>query len=148
MTLIRENRLNMVDENQTRIHAALVVLLMGVYLLGGGVFVIYALLYDFLVRIYVAPQLSPLYIISAELVRFVSLEKKSASKDKKEFASHIGLTILFIVLFAELLDEREAAFVTVGFFAAWKLFEASYNICIACEFYEYLKHKNIKVVSL
>ncbi|MCW8954376.1 MAG: DUF4395 domain-containing protein [Sulfurimonas sp.] len=148
MTQVKYETLSTVDENQTRIHAALVVLLIGAYLFTGNLFIIYTLVYDFLVRIYVAPLLSPLYVISLQAVKIIGLEKKIVDAYKKEFASHVGLTILLIVLFAELFHETYIAFILITFFGAWKALEAIDNICIACKFYELLKNKNIEVVSL
>lgn len=148
MTQVKYETLNIVDENQTRIYAALVVLFMSAYLFTGNLFIIYMLVCDFLVRLYVTPFLSPLYIISFQAAKLIKVEEKTYSGDKKEFASHVGLIILFMVLFAELFHETYLAFTLITFFGAWKALEAIDNICIACKFYELLKQKNIEVVSL
>ena len=71
-----------------------------------------------------------------------------ADASAKEFASHAGLTILFLVLFAELTDNSYIAFTLISFLSFWKIFEATKNICIVCKFHELLKRKNIEVVSL
>lgn len=148
MTQIKHKKLNEVDENQTRIHAVLVILLISAYLFTQNISIIYILIYDFLVRIYVAPLFSPLYIISLQIVKLTGLKQKSADKSAKEFASHIGLTILFIILFAELLNETYISFFLIAALGIWKVFEAVDNRCIACKLYELLRRKNIEVVSL
>lgn len=148
MTQIKYKTPNVVDANQTRIYATLVVLLMSAYLLMGSTIFLYILIYDFFVRIYVAPLLSPLYLISVTVVKLISAEQKIADGYAKEFASHIGLSVLFITLLAELVGGRYTAVVLILFFMAWKIFEATKDICFACELYELLKRKNIEVVSL
>ena len=148
MAQIKYETQDIVDENQTRIHAALVVLLMSAYLFTGNLFIIYILVYDFLVRIYVTPLLSPLYLLSLSIVNLIGLKQKSANASAKEFASHIGLTTLSIALCAELLNQTSIAFILVLFLTLWKVFEATKNICFACKLYELLKSKNIEVVSL
>lgn len=148
MTQIKYKTPNVVDANQTRIHAMLVVLLMSAYLLMGSTIFLYILLYDFFVRIYVASLLSPLYLISTTIVNLIPAEQKFADGYAKEFASHIGLSVLFITLLAELVGGRHTAVVLILFFIVWKIFEATKDICFACELYELLKCKNIEVVSL
>lgn len=148
MTQIKYKTPNVVDVNQTRIHATLVVLLMSAYLLMGNTVLLYILVYDFFVRIYVAPLLSPLYLISATVVNLIPAEQKFADGYAKEFASHIGLSVLFITLLAELVGGSYTAVTLILFFIAWKIFEATKDICFACELYELLKRKNVEVVSL
>ena len=148
MRQVNYKAVDVVDENQARIHAALVVLLMGAYLFTGNLFIIYTLIYDFLVRIYVTPLLSPIYIISLQIAKIIGFEKNYVDAYDKEFALHTGLTILLIVLFAELTANTYIAFTLISFLGAWKTLEAIDNICIACKFYELLKAKNIEVVSL
>ncbi|MDD5156807.1 DUF4395 domain-containing protein [Sulfurimonas sp.] len=148
MRQIKNKRLNIVDENQTRIHATLVIFLIGIYLFIGDISIIYILIYDFFVRIYVAPFLSPLYIISLQVVRLIGLKQKPADELAKEFASHIGLTILFIILFAEYFRETHISFLLIVVFGIWKAVEIIDSECVACKFYELLKHKGIEVVSL
>lgn len=147
MTQIKYKTPN-IDENQTRIHAALVVLLMSAYLLSGNSLIMYILVYDFFVRIYVTPLLSPLYLLSANIVSLIGLKQKLVDASAKEFASHVGLTILFIAICTELLNYTSIAFTLVLFLTAWKLFEATKDVCFACKFYEQLKRKNIEVISL
>lgn len=148
MTQDKDKKINIVDENQTRIHAMLVIFLVGIYLFTEDTSVIYILIYDFFVRIYVVPFLSPLYIISLQIARLIGLKKKPANELAKEFASHIGLTMLFVVLFAEYFKETYVSFSLIAVFGIWKAVEIIDSECFACKFYELLKHKDIEVVSL
>ncbi len=148
MSQIKYKTQNLVDENQTRAHAGLLVLLMVAYLFSSNIVFIYILVCDFLMRIYVTPYMSPIYLISTALVRIVGFKEKLTDEDAKEFASHIGLTILFVALGAELLNQTTVAFSLIAFLTLWKIVEATKEFCFACKFYELLKSKNITVESL
>jgi hypothetical protein len=139
---------NLFDENQTRIHAGLLVILMCAYLLSANVAILYVLVYDFLMRIYMAPHMSPIYLISTFLVKIIGAKEKLTDENAKEFASHVGLTLLFAALGAELLNQTTVAFLLVGFLSVWKIAEATKEICFACKFYELLKSRNIELESL
>ncbi|MDQ1264317.1 MAG: hypothetical protein QG559_1318 [Campylobacterota bacterium] len=139
---------NLVDENQTRLYAALLVVLMVAYLFSFDVFYLYLLICDFLIRLYITPYISPIYLISTFLVKIIKPKQKFTDGDAKEFASHIGLIILFIALGANLLVQKEISFLLVFFLCIWKIVEAGKEFCFACKFYEMLKNKNIEVESL
>lgn len=137
-----------VDENQTRFHAGVLVLLMIAYLFSANELFIYILVYDFLVRVYAMPFMSPIYLISTYLVNLLNLKNISTDGLAKEFASHVGLTILFVVLIADLVGETTSALLLTLFLTLWKIVEAARDFCFACKFYEFLKRKNIEVESL
>jgi hypothetical protein len=136
------------ESNKTRMHAGLLFLLSTAYLFSGNSFIVYVLIYDFFVRIYLTPILSPTYILSSILVELVGFEPSVTDEYAKEFASHIGLTLLFTALFAELLNKSDIAFILILILALWKIFEVSKEVCIACKLYELLKNKNITLESL
>jgi hypothetical protein len=139
---------NFVCKNQSRLHAGLLVLLMCAYMLSANVVILYILVYDFLMRIYMAPHMSPLYLISTFLVKIIGAKQKPTDENAKEFASHVGLTLLFGAIGAELLNETTIAYLLVGFLSIWKIAEATKEFCFACKFYELLKSRNIELESL
>lgn len=144
----QKNIQNIVDKNQVRVHAGVLVLLMCGYLYSANELFIYALIYDFFVRVYMMSYMSPIYLISTYLVRLLNLNKRATDGYAKEFASHVTLTILFVVLIADLLNETTIALLLTLFLALWKVAEVTKEFCFACSFYEFLKHKNIEVESL
>lgn len=148
MSYIQNSIQNIVDVNQTRVHAGVVVLLMGAYIFSANELFIYILIYDFLVRVYVMPFMSPIYLISTALVKLFNLKERLSEGSANEFASHIGLCMLFVVLITDLLNETTTAFLLTMFLALWKIAEATRDFCFACKFYELLKSKNIEVESL
>ncbi|MDT8339512.1 MAG: DUF4395 domain-containing protein [Sulfurimonas sp.] len=139
---------NIICNSQARMHAGLLVMLMCAYLFSANVAILYVLIYDFLMRIYMAPNMSPIYLISTFLVKIAGLKREPTDENAKEFASHVGLTLLFASLGAELLNETTIAYLLVGFLSLWKIAEATKDICLACKFYELLKSRNIELESL
>ncbi|MCK9472532.1 DUF4395 domain-containing protein [Sulfurimonas sp.] len=148
MLHIQSSIQNIVDENQTRVHAGVVLLFMSAYLFSANELFIYILIYDFLVRVYAMPFMSPIYLISTVLVKLFNQKERLTDGSAKEFASHVGLSMLFAVLIADLLNETTAAFFLTIFLALWKIAEVAKDYCFACKFYELLKSKNIEVESL
>lgn len=148
MKRINHITLNTVDENQKRIHAALIAVVSTTYILSGSLLSMYILVYDLFAYIYMTSVLSPLYLISANVVRFIGFKPKLIDASEKEFASHIGLTLLLTALYAELTSHTSIALSLVLFFTLWKVFEATREICIACVLYKLLRNKNIEVESL
>ncbi|MDD3442906.1 DUF4395 domain-containing protein [Sulfurimonas denitrificans] len=148
MTQIKLKTLNIIDENQTRMHAGLVVLILIAYMASGNLSFIYMLIYDFFARIYVTSLISPLYLLSKGLVNLIGLKQRFSEESAKEFASHIGLMIIFVALYAELLNWTSFSYMLITFFGVWKTFEATKDICFACKLYELLVRKNIRVESL
>jgi len=142
------NTQNLIDENVTRFYAGLLALLMCAYLISSNIVFIYILVCDLLMRIYMPPQMSPMFLISTVLVKIVGLKRKGTDEGAKEFASHVGLTLLFAALAAELLNQTTVAFLLVGFLSVWKIAEVTKDFCFACKFYELLKRKNIEMESL
>lgn len=106
---------NVVDENQTRVHAGVTLLFMGAYLFSANELFIYILIYDYLVRVYMTPLMSPIYLISTILVKLFNLKERLSEGYAKEFASHVGLSMLFAVLIADLLNETTAALLLTVF---------------------------------
>jgi hypothetical protein len=139
MSLGTYERSKFVDENQTRIYAMLVVLLMSVYMITKNITILYVLAYDIFACIYLSSLLSPLCMSSLILSNIFSFKKKLTDISAKEFASHIGLSILFIAIFVELLGYSNLSLSLVLFFTIWKLLEATF---------EFLKKKNIELESL
>ena len=142
------NTQNLIDNNAARFYAGMLALLMGAYMVSSNIVFIYIMVCDLLMRIYMSPQISPMFLISTVLVKIVKLKRKGTDEGTKEFASHVGLTLLFAALAAELLNETTTAFLLVAFLSVWKIAEVTKDFCFACRFYELLKRKNIELESL
>jgi len=148
MRPIKYNTDTLVDVNQARLLAASVVLLAGAYLITGYTAILFVLAYDYFVRLYMTPLLSPVYLLVKLFLPLFSHKYYPVDTSARAFASHVGLTILIIVTSADVLDYKLFAGGLITVLAFWKVFEAYKNICIACRFYELLQDKNIEIISI
>lgn len=138
----------MIDENKTRIVAALQVTLLMSYLFTGNVDILFILIYEFFVRLYLTSLLSPIELFATGIAFVLSSEKHNRNRLDKEFATHIALIIVSFSLAAALLEYTRLAFAFILLLTMWKALEASTNICLGCKLYELLQRKGINVVSL
>ncbi|MDM5272764.1 DUF4395 family protein [Sulfurovum sp. zt1-1] len=138
----------MIDGSKTRIVAALQATLLGSYLFTGYVDLLYILVYDFFVRLYLTSLLSPLELIAIGVESLFTREKHSGNRLDKEFATHIALTIVSLSLTAGLLEYPKIAFTFTLALVIWKILEATTNICLGCKLYERLQRKGINIISL
>lgn len=145
----QEQKLNKtIDENKTRIDAAIIAVMLIAYLFTDSMPILLILLYDFVVRLYVKPWLSPVYLLSSYLLRKVSFAKRVGDADSKKFAANIGLAVVLFILAADFGAYETWALALALFFVVWKILEASKNICFGCAFYALLQRYNIEIVAL
>lgn len=137
-----------IDENKTRIDAAIIAVLIMAYLFTGFTPILLVLLYDFAVRLYVTPWLSPVFLLSRYLLTKISFQKRIGDADSKKFAANIALAVVLFILAADFGASETWVLVLTLFLAVWKILEASKNICFGCAFYALLKRYNIEIVAL
>ncbi len=137
-----------VDENKTRIDAAIIAVLLMAYLFTGSTPVLLILLYDFIVRLYVRAWLSPVYLLSSYLLSKISFAKRVGDANSKTFAAQIGLAVVLFILAADFGASETWTLALSLFFVFWKILEASKNICFGCAFYALLQRYNIEIVAL
>jgi hypothetical protein len=137
-----------VDENRTRIDAALFAMLMMGYLFTGYSPILLVLLYDLVVRLYVTPRLSPLYLFSTSCVKAVPFKERLGDAASKEFAANIALAVVLFTLAAEFGQYGTVALALAAFFLLWKVLEAAKDICFGCKLYAVLQRYDIEIVAL
>lgn len=148
MRPIKYNTDTLVDVNQARLLAASVVLLAAAYLITGYTAILFVLAYDYFVRLYMTPLLSPAYLLVKIFLPLFSHMLYPVDTSARVFASHVGLTILVAVISADVFEYKLIAGGLITFLTFWKVVEAYKNICVACKFYELLQEKNIEIISI
>lgn len=138
----------MIDKNKTRIVAVLQVVLLMSYLFTGSVDLLFILVYEFFVRLYLTALLSPIELFATGIVFLLRSKKHNRYRLDKEFAAHIALIIISFALASALLEYTRLAFAFILLLAVWKTVEAITSICLGCKLYEFLQRKGINVVSL
>ncbi len=137
-----------VDENQTKVDAILVAFVLCGYLYSGYYTMLFLLTYDFFVRLYVSPVLSPFYALSRLCVKVLRLKRKDIEAEAKTFADNLALSLLIFILASEFWREHIVSVTLILALVLWKVVEATKSICVGCKLFQLLRRHNIQIVSL
>ena len=137
-----------IDENQARIHAAVITALSVLFLATGWSTVLLFIAYDYIVRIAALPKLSPIYSISKSMVEMCNITPAKTDAAPKLFAAQIGLAFSLIASVLYLGNYEVTALSLVAVLTVCAFFEAALNFCAGCWFYSILNRLNIQIVSL
>ena len=135
-----------VNENVVRLVAALVILLVSLYIYTGSPYIILLLLADFYIRAFTALKFSPLSWTAKQISMLSGLREISIDKAPKIFAARVGLLFalaIFLLGYIHPPSSIVVAFVLIGFAAL----EAFFNICVGCWVYSYLVFPLFKAQS-
>ena len=133
----------MLDENQIRIQALLITLSALGFLFTGWIAFAFLLMYDFAVRLFVSPKISPFAQISLLILKIFNISKLEVDSAPKIFASYIGFAFCFAIIFASLSGVKEIANTFAIILTICAGLEAFINYCVGCKFYAILQHFNI-----
>lgn len=126
-----------VNENVVRIVAALVILLVALYIYTGSPYFIFLLIIDFYIRAFTALPFSPLGWTAKRISAFGRLREIIIDKAPKIFAARVGFLFTLAILLLFYIHPPSSivvAFVLIGFAAL----EALFNICVGCLVYSYI----------
>ena len=126
-----------VNENVVRLVAALVILLVALYIYTGSPYIILLLIADFYIRAFTALKFSPLSWTASQISALSGLREIRIDKAPKIFAARVGLLFTLAILLLFYIHPPSSivvAFVLIGFAAL----EAVFNICVGCLVYSYL----------
>lgn len=137
-----------VDENQTKVDAILAASVLCGYLYSGYYTMLFLLTYDFFVRLYISPLLSPFYLLSRLCVKALRLKRKDIETKAKTFADNLALSLLIFILASEFWREHIISVTLILALVLWKVVEATKNICVGCKLFQLLRRHNIEIVSL
>ena len=135
-----------VNENVVRLVAALVILLVSLYIYTGSPYIILLLIVDFYIRAFTAFKFSPLSWTANQISALSGLREIRIDKAPKIFAARVGLLFTLAILLLFYIHPPSSivvAFVLIGFAAL----EAVFNICVGCWVYSYLVFPLFKAQS-
>ena len=132
-----------VNENQIRIQATLVALTAITFIAAGWIALAFLLAYDFAVRLFVSPKISPFAQIAILILKTFNISQKPVDSAPKLFASQIGLGFSVAIAATALFGFTETAIIITIILAACAGLEALFNYCVGCKFYAILHHFNL-----
>lgn len=127
-----------VDEHQVRTHALLVSILAMLFVASGSVWVLAVLLYDFAVRVLIAPKYSLLFQTSRGLVLISGMRIRPVDAGPKMFAAKIGFAFVTAGTFLTAADLMEPSLWLLTVMALFAALEAAYGFCVGCKMYTLL----------
>lgn len=127
------------DSTVSRISSLFVVLFVAVYLYSGQIPVMFFLLLDLFVRLFVDKRFSPLYHVSLWMKKMLALGSVNKDSASKRLASYFGLLFSFFIILFHFLHLYEALYVTAGIYIICLLLDAFFDFCLGCKIYYLVK---------
>ena len=127
-----------VNEQITRINAALGILLIVFGFAFNLPLLFIFLLIDFFIRAFTKITFSPISYISNSIANTLNLKEKTIDKAPKTFAARLGFLIILATTMLYLFNFYTAALVVAGIFIFFATLEFALAICIGCILYTYV----------
>lgn len=128
-----------IDSNVSRLTSLLVSSLVVAYLYLDEVFIIAFAIVDFIVRLFIKKDSSPLYMIALFLKESFKFKDKFVDSGAKRLAAMFGLAFM-ILLFATHFMHVWTLTLTIGLvYLSCALLDVFFNYCIGCKIYFVIK---------
>ncbi len=124
-----------IDANIIRINAFYMLLLFSVYFVTLNKFIILFLITDFIIRLFVNKNYSPLYQLSASTKELLHVKSKMEDSAPKTLAAYFGLMFLGLIFLFDLLHLQTFFFVTSGVLVVCLFLEIAFDYCLGCKMY-------------
>lgn len=127
-----------VDENQVRVTALAVVLVMGAFFITGHPLFPAFLILDFYIRAFTSMKNSPISWLSQRMVRAIGPQPVWINKGPKIFAARLGFVLSLIITLASLFSMPLLSNVIGGGLVLFAFLECGLNFCAGCWVYTYV----------
>jgi len=115
--------------------AALVI----IYLITTCTLILYFLILDFSVRLFIDKKYSPLSIVVLFLRKSLKIQEKFTDGGAKRLAGIFGLIFVSALLITDLLSLQTLTFVVAAIFLSCSLLDVFLNYCLGCQIYYIIK---------
>jgi hypothetical protein len=127
------------DENEARIFAALVILIVAPFIVTKYILLITLLNIEFFLRGFISPKDS----ITVSLLKYISkkfqLKEKPIDVAPKIFSAKIGFVMTLAIIFPSLFGNYTASFSISGVLIFFASLEAAFGFCSSCYIYRFIK---------
>lgn len=128
-----------VDSNASRISSLIVAALVITYLLTKNEYILYFLILDFSVKLFVNKDYSLISVVSLKLRKILKIEEKFTDGGAKRLAGIFGLIFVSSLLIIHILDLEYLSIVVAGIFLSCSLSDVLLNYCLGCQIYYLIK---------
>ncbi|MEN4046897.1 DUF4395 domain-containing protein [Sulfurimonas sp. NWX367] len=124
-----------VDANIVRINASYILLLFSLYLSTSSRGIVLFLIADFMIRLFIDKNYSPLYFLSARTKELLHVKSKFEDAAAKRLATYFGLIFLVFIVLFDLLHAQMLFYIMSGVFLVCLFLEVAFNYCLGCKMY-------------
>ncbi len=128
-----------VDSNIARFSSLFVALLVITYLYTSNVFLLYFLVFDFVMKLFLNPGISPISMLATFLKGVFKIEDKFTDGGAKKLAGYFGLSFVLLLIVAHYFDVWTLSLGIAIVFLSCSLLDVFFNFCIGCKIYYIIK---------
>ena len=128
-----------VDSNVTRLSSFFVASLVILYLFTSNIYILIFLALDFIVKLFVNKELSPIAMLSHFIKGALRMKEKFTDGGAKRLAGMFGLLFVFLLITTHFLNAWLASLIVAAIFLSCSLFDVFFNYCIGCKVYFIIK---------
>ncbi|MDB2562276.1 DUF4395 domain-containing protein [Sulfurimonas sp.] len=128
-----------VDSNASRLSSLIVASLVVIYLFTSIEYILYFLVLDFSVRLFVNKAYSPISIVSLRARKLLKMEEKFTDGGAKRLAGIFGLIFVSSLVVTHFLALGSLTYIVAGIFLSCSLLDVFINYCLGCQIYYIVK---------
>ena len=128
-----------VDSNITRFSAFVVSTMVLLYLYTDNILILYFLVMDFSLKLFLNPGVSPINMVAEFLKSFFRVKDKMVDGGAKKLAGIFGFTFVMMLIISHFIGSWNISVVIAGIFLLCSLLDVVFSFCIACKIYFLIK---------
>jgi len=128
-----------VDSNISRFSALLVALLVISYLFTSNLYILLFLLIDFVLKLFISPQNSPIMMLAKLLKSTFNIKSKYVDGGAKKLAGYFGLFFIVLLIITHFFDLWSLSLSIAIIFLFCSLLDLFFDYCIGCKIYFIIK---------
>jgi len=128
-----------VDSYASRLSSLIVATLIIIYLITSVELILYFLVIDFSLRLFVEKKYSFVSVMGHKLRKIFQMEEKFTDGGAKRLAGMFGLLFVSLLSFFDFLDIAMMVYIVAGIFLACSLLDVFINYCLGCQIYYIIK---------
>lgn len=128
-----------VDSNLSRFSALSVALLVLFYLFTSNIYILIFLALDFIIKLFISKNLSPISTISRYIKTLFKVEERLTDGGAKRLAGFFGLFFVLLLIVMHSIAPWELSLGVAALFLVCSLLDAFFDYCIGCKIYFIIK---------
>jgi len=128
-----------VDSNASRLSSLMVASLVILYLTTSIEYILYFLILDFSLKLFVSKNYSLISILAHTLRKSLKMQEKFTDGGAKRLAGIFGLIFVSMLLLTDFLALSSLTYIVAGIFLSCSLLDVFINYCLGCQIYYIVK---------